>query len=190
VIQQKVNIISISWGTTDDVPSITAALNRAIENNILIFASASNDGANFDITFPARLRGVFCIGSADGKGHPSSFNPPKEGPEKYSALGEAVLGACPKNLSDQPGYDPETQTIRRDGTSTATAIAAGIAALFIDYTGERRRDSTDENIRKLFARMSKMTVKKDYRYLAPWSLFQGKDPYNEIKTIMENPLGN
>jgi hypothetical protein len=122
------------------------------------------------------------------------FNPPFEGEEKYSALGEAVLGACPKRLSDKPGYDPETQMIRLDGTSTATPIAAGIAAFIIDYTwqfmdGNGAHDY--ESMRKLFAAMSKATIRKDYRYLAPWTLFgAGKDPREDIKKIISTPLGS
>src|SRR5947207_3511847 len=99
----------------NDISTISTALNEALMAGILIFASASNTGANYPITFPARLHGIFCIGSADGLGAPSTFNPPFEGEEKYSTLGEAVLGACPENLSDQHGYDTETQTIRRNG---------------------------------------------------------------------------
>jgi hypothetical protein len=48
-------------------------------------------------------------------------------------LGEAVLGACPKALCNESGYNAEKQAIRRDGTSTAAPIAAGIAALLFDY---------------------------------------------------------
>jgi len=176
-----------------DIPPISTALNQALKAGILIFASASNTGANYPITFPARLTGIFCVGSADGLGAPSTFNPPFEGEEKYSALGEAVQGACLKSLSDQPGYDAETQTIRRNGTSTATPIAAGIAALFIDYTWQFMDENSAwsyEGIRKLFARMSKATVGKDYRYIVPWSLFEdGRDSQTDIKKILENPLG-
>lgn len=177
----------------EDVPSIATALNRALKEGILVFASASNRGANFPITFPARLQGIFCIGSADGLGAPSLFNPPFAGEEKYSALGEAVSGACPRALAYKLGCDPEHPTTRRDGTSTATLIAAGIAALFIDYTwqimdGDAARDY--ENMRKLFIRMSTATVEKDYRYLAPWSLFgAGRDSRTEIKSILTTPPG-
>lgn len=192
-IQKRVHIISISWGIKEDVPSISTALNEALKAGILIFASASNAGANYPVTFPARLHGVFCIGSADGFGHPSTFNPPFEGEEKYSALGEAVSGACPKQLSDQLGYDAGTQTIRRDGTSTATPIAAGIAALFIDYAWQFMDGNaawTYENIRKLFTRMSKATYGKDYRYLAPWSIFGAeRDPRTDIKNMLATPIG-
>ena len=195
-IKKKVHIISISWGIMDDIPIISTALNQALKAGILIFACASNYGAIFPITFPARLHGIFCIGSADGLGAPSTFNPPSEG-EKYSALGEAVPGACPKHLSDKEGYDAEAQTVRQDGTSTATPIAAAIAALFIDYSWQfmdQFMDGNDawtyENIRKLFTQMSKTTVGQNYRNLAPWSLFApGKDSRTNIKNIFAAPLG-
>src|SRR5215471_14118143 len=164
----------------EDIPSISTALDQALKSGILIFASASNTGANYPTTFPARLKGIFCIGSANGLGAQSDFNPPFEGEEKYSTLGEAVSGASLKSFSIKPGYDPITQRIRRDGTSTATPIAAGIAALLIEYTWQfmdRKRAHNYESKRKIFVAISKATIGKDYRYLAPWSLFgAGKDP--------------
>jgi Subtilase family len=160
---------------------------------VLVFASASNTGANFPITFPANLKGVFCIGSADGLGAQSTFSPPIKGDEKYSTPGEAILGACPKSHFNRSGYDPETQTIRRYGTSISTPIAAGIAALFIDYTWQFMDGQgawSYENIRKLFTRMSQLTTEKDYRYLAPWSLFETEEPpRNEIRNVLARPLG-
>ena len=166
---------------------------KATEHGVLIFAFASNIGANHPITFPARLHGVFCIGSADGLGTQSTFNPPFQGEEKYSALGEAVSAACPKNLSLKPGYDPSTGTIRRDGTSTATVVAAGTAALLIDYTRQfmdGKAAGTYESMRKLFIDMSKATVGKDYRYLAPWYFFgAGREPKAYIRNVLSIPAG-
>ena len=192
-IEKGVHIISISWGFREDVPSIASALNDALKAGILIFASASNTGANYPIAFPARLSGLFCIGASDGLGYPSSFNPPFAGEEKYSALGEAVLGDCPKTLCNESGYNREEQTIRRDGTSTAAPIAAGIAALFIDYTWQFMDGNGAwdyENMRKLFTWISKATIEKDYRYLAPWSLFGAfVDSRTEIDNILVSPVG-
>jgi tetratricopeptide (TPR) repeat protein len=189
----RVHIISISWGMRNHVPSIAKALGKAIEKGILVFACASNSGANDPITFPARLQGIFCIGSADGKGAQSIFNPPSEDEETYSALGEAVQGACPANLSQEPGYNATEGTIRRDGTSISTPIAAGIAALLIDYTWQfmdGKGAQTYENMRKLFIEMSKSTVRKDYRYLAPWNLFeQPNDPKSYISAVLSAPAG-
>lgn len=174
------DIISISWGLDDDIPEITEAVNKAYNKGIVILASASNRGANDLITFPVRLRNVFCIGASDGKGGISSFNPPFVGVEKYSALGEAVYGADVLTTSVSGTFDQRNPTThstftRRTGTSTATPIAAGIAAVFLDYT----RQFTDAvkgpdnfaRVRKLFIEMSKASVNLPYRYLVPWSLF-------------------
>jgi len=177
-----------------DIPSIASILNDALTSGILVFASASNVGANDRITFPARVHGVFCIGSADTYGNRSRFSPPFEGEEKYSALGEAVLAACPVNFSNEPGYDGSKQMIRRDGTSTATPIAAGIGALLIDLTrqimGKGKRADIYDNIRKLFIGISEATVGKDYRYLALSYIFGlGKDSKAEIKNMISVPAG-
>jgi hypothetical protein len=192
-IKKKVDMISISWGMNKEIPTISTALNEALKAGIVIFASASNAGANDPITFPARLEGIFCIGSANGVGGPSTFNPPSK-KEKYSVLGEAVSGAYPKHRADGlKGYDAEQQTIRQDGTSTATPIAAGIAALLIDYSWQlmgRKVAGTYENVRKLFKCMSKGTALQNYRYLVPWSLFEREiDSREYIKDILESSLG-
>src|SRR5271155_4301030 len=121
----------MSLGMRDNPLSLIEALNEARGQGITILASASNEGANDTISFPARLPSVICIGSADGKGRRSSFSPPFVGEEKYSALGEGVLGATPIRIGDEAGTEGYC---RRTGTSTAVAIAAGIAALLIDYT--------------------------------------------------------
>ena len=177
-----------------DIPSIASILNDALTSGILVFASASNVGANDRITFPARVHGVFCIGSADTYGNRSRFSPPFEGEEKYSALGEAVLAACPVNFSNKPGYNGSKQMIRRDGTSTATPIAAGIGALLIDLTrqimGKGKRADIYDNIRKLFIGISEATAGKDYRYLALSYIFgPGKDSKAEIKNMISVPAG-
>jgi subtilisin family serine protease len=178
----------------NDVPSIASVLNDALSTGVLVFASASNVGANDRITFPARLHGIFCIGSADTYGNRSRFSPPFEGEEKYSILGEAVAAACPMTLSKEQGYDRSNRTIQRDGTSTATPIAAGIAALLIDFTRQfmdkGKTADTYENMRRLFIGISEATVGKDYRYLAlPYVFGPGKDSKAYIKEIISVPAG-
>jgi hypothetical protein len=181
---KRVDIISISWGLNEDVPGVADALRRAKSMGVIVLASASNQGANHPITFPARLKNiVFCVGAADGKGNPSAFNPPFIGEEKYSALGEAVLGAVPGN-----------QYRRKDGTSTATPIAAGIAAVLIDFTRQfidmPKGPEIYETMRKLFIKMSEATVEQPCRYLAPWYLINpGEGSRKIIKSICEKPAG-
>ena len=178
-------------GIRDEPLSIVEALNETRRRGIIVFASASNEGANDIIAFPARLEKVFCIGSADGKGSRSSFSPPFMGEEKYSALGECVLGAEPVQIDD----DRETlHYSRRSGASTAVVVAAGIAAILIDYTRQfmehgRGADNWD-NLRKIFIAMSEATAEESYRYLSPKYLFgMSKDVKGLIKCILRRPAG-
>jgi subtilisin family serine protease len=177
-------------GIKDDPLSVVEALNEARKQGIIILASASNEGANHTISFPARLNNVFCIGSADGKGSRSSFSPPFIGEEKYSVLGEEVLGASPS----QEGEELARGYSRRSGTSTAVIIAAGIAALLIDYTRqfmERGKGADNwDNLRKIFIKMSEATAEESYRYLAPRYLFEtSKDVKAVIKSVLKRPAG-
>ena len=88
-----VDIISISWGINEESNPIREAIIKARQNNIIILASASNEGSNRPITFPANIGYpiVFCIGAADATGTRSNFSPPAKRMEKFSAIGEAVI---------------------------------------------------------------------------------------------------
>ena len=182
------DIISISFGFAVDVPAIANAIENAYVQGIIILASASNEGANERIAFPARLKNVFCIGAADGKGYDAGFNPPYVGMEKYSALGDSVSGADVQKT--KPTSSQHSTISRRSGTSTATPIAAGIAANFLEYTRQflkpGKGPENSARIKKLFLEMSKATVTLPYRFLVPWSLFKPNlDPSQTRESIRE-----
>jgi hypothetical protein len=126
---------------------------------------------------------VFCIGAANGLGKPCDFNSPKKGVEKYSVLGKGVLGASIQKTAT------DTTSARKDGTSAATAIAAGVAALFIEYGRQFDQDIRGfDNMQKLFLEMSKETEGCSYRYLAPWSLFPTGQLSFESEDLIEGVL--
>jgi hypothetical protein len=62
------------------------------------------------------------------------------------------------------------KTERKDGTSSATPIAAGVAALFIEYcrNNELGEAGSHLNMLKLFSDMS-LDDGQPYRYLRPWT---------------------
>ncbi|ESZ89782.1 lipid acyl hydrolase [Sclerotinia borealis F-4128] len=124
----KLDIISMSFGFKDENAELLKAINDT--HNTLIFAAASNYGANEDppIRFPARMKDrVICINAADGYGNPSECNPPNPKRENFSVLGEAV----PLDGELVTGSKPSVKY--GCGTSMETQIAAGVAALVLEF---------------------------------------------------------
>jgi hypothetical protein len=117
--------------------------------------------------------------------------------EKYATPGMAVRGASIKNLLRKPSFAniftfPRDETERKDGTSVAAPIAAGIAALFIEYTRSQKENEckdakSRENMLKLFSAMSKPYPSLDQTYyvLDPWILLHSEEKRSEIKSILD-----
>jgi len=104
-------------------------------------------------------------------------------------LGVAVSGAKVSRTSD----GNECLTELRNGTSTAAPVAAGIAALLIEYiSGKMNLDGAiHDNMRKLFLAMSAESEGQSNRYLAPWSIFEFEDEFRwreSIMKILKDPL--
>ncbi|KAK1967662.1 subtilisin-like protein [Colletotrichum sublineola] len=121
------DIISMSFGFQQNVPIIAAAIRKAIhERNgtLIFFAAASNSGGNSREMFPANLADVFSVRETNGLGAFSDTNPPVDldGPVVFGTLGKEVPSAW---LSSHDG------NVAKSGSSVATAVAAGIAALLM-----------------------------------------------------------
>jgi hypothetical protein len=114
-------------------------LQRAIEdarNKVSIFAAAGNcrTWENESVAYPARSTDVIRIYSFKGSGASSDFNPEKEPQTKQ------YLGCIGENLTD-----PTTKHIASPGTSIATAIAAGIGAIVLDFARFDDEESPDRD---------------------------------------------
>jgi Subtilase family len=115
-----------------------------------MFAAASNNRHNErnSIAYPARDDAhIICINSVDGRYKRSTFSP--EGRHllmNFSAIGEYVEAAWPLGLGGNQGLQR-----RMNGTSCATAIAAGIAALILEYAiqAESLEELRIENVEAL-----------------------------------------
>ena len=172
-------------------------IDRAIQHKILVFAAASNTGANSAAgpAFPASLERVFCINSANGVGRRSDFNPTDPGGWNiFTAPGEAVDSAWP--LHQNKGL------YKRDsGTSIATPIAAATAALVLDFAKQQLPSAeweTAVNFLKEFSGMCYafmlMANDKDdkgFRYIRPFVLFdasRGSHASGFVTSTMMNML--
>ena len=195
-MEKNVDIISMSFGYQVENYVIKNAIRDAFHRGIILFAAASNSGVNprFPVAFPANLRQVICIHSTDGDGNPSPRNPPATLDCSLAVLGEGVAAAWPSRLFTDRS---DLQRVA-SGSSVATAIAAGLAALVLEYAaqadaglakvqGWQRLRHCDE-MRKVFMNMAR--ERDNYQSVAPSSLFDyhGERMYERISGRISDVL--
>jgi len=186
-IENRVDIIVLASWFSEDFENVKNTLANARGQGIITLAGAGNHGPGHPITFPARLSdSVFCVAAADASGETVPTSNRSSGIEKYSAFEDFVLGAYRDSRDGRKTFGvPQHNTkVRLPGTqSLGLAVAAGIAALLLDYT-RTFWDVSDGYavMRKLFALISKSSASKSYRYLDINSFFnQGENCEELIK---------
>ncbi|KAJ4982642.1 hypothetical protein SVAN01_11866 [Stagonosporopsis vannaccii] len=124
-IEQQVDIISISAGFKSCPVALRNAVHAAYSSHRLIFAAASNWGNNDLVAFPARIRDqVICMFATDGLLRRTRYDPePRACADNFAILGEDVRVAGGARLGQ--------------GTSAATAVAAGFAARILDFARQK-----------------------------------------------------
>ncbi len=118
------HVISISAGVlrkSNEVdPYLLDAVRFCAEQNVLVVAAAGNDGEDY-LQIPSALPSVLAVGAMDDDGSPLSSS--NAGPAFHTGIlapGRAISGAIPGG-----------GTTRLSGTSFATAIVSGVAALLL-----------------------------------------------------------
>lgn len=134
----------MSFGFSKEMPVISRAIRKALmdrDDAILFFAAAANSGANEEEIFPANHESVISIRGTNSQGFFLDFNPPRSPDETvvYGTLGAEVPSAW---LRDHPGE------MYKSGTSVATPIAAGIAAIVLGYVAGKSRDTVNKLVEK------------------------------------------
>jgi tetratricopeptide (TPR) repeat protein len=189
-IEQQVDVISMSFGWNHEMAEVGEQIDLARAKGILLFAAASNDG---DFTprhgvYPASHHLVYCIYSCRGMGNSSEFNPRfTDDAAKFMFPGEdlAILESNNK---------PVTGSARQSGTSFATPIAAGIAAMILDLARLTLKDSGEverrlkkvEGMTTIFRAMSPGLRDGGYYHVQPWTLLGEPKPIESLHNPNES----
>ena len=135
------NIINFSGGELTDYGEAEDWLNRAVSlcqnNNVLLVAAAGNDGCEC-LHVPAALPTVLAAGAMGENGQPLDYSNWGENYQTQGilALGENILGA-----------EPGGGTTQLSGTSFATPVVSGVAALLMSLQLQREEKPDSQKVR-------------------------------------------
>jgi subtilisin family serine protease len=116
-VQHGAKVISLSIGDAVGSDKERAAIQRAIAADVVVVAAVGNKPEDHDVIYPAAYPGVLAVGAIDEAGKASSV----------SVTGDKVAIAAPG--TNLVGCDISNGYVNGTGTSGATAIVAGAAAL-------------------------------------------------------------
>ncbi|KAF3059759.1 putative intracellular serine protease protein [Daldinia childiae] len=202
-VRMQVHVISMSW--TIDPPKdektrneLESAIGEAVKKKILLFCSASDGGAKEDHSYPwiaARDR-IFRIGGAHASGRTD---------DEVGSTSQ-INFTFPGNDVILEGVGSNHEVKYRTGSSVATALAAGLAALILYcvqirilraskedaevYKSYFRQLTDHDQMVKVFRRSIGVTEESNYKYIAVWDTFEKpiklskeKDPERWIDLI-------
>jgi subtilisin family serine protease len=135
----NVRIISASWGSTQKSRALGDVIRKAYENDILFVAAAGNASTNNDRQphYPSSYDNVLSVAALDRKDQLASFS-------NYGVKSVAIAAPGAEILSTWL----DNQYEEKSGTSMATPVVAGVAALVL---AEHPRMSVADLKEKLLA---------------------------------------
>jgi subtilisin family serine protease len=128
-----VRVINMSLGGPGTSPALERALAAANDARLIAIAAAGNEGQNNDVTshlpsyLTTRLDNVVAVAATDRFNQLASFSNYGRLSVDVGAPGVGILGLTTRNTSAELGRSEGT--IIGNGTSQATALVSGIAAL-------------------------------------------------------------
>ncbi|MEL7655795.1 MAG: S8 family peptidase [Bacillota bacterium] len=147
-IEQKANIISMSLGGSEDIPKLHEAIQKAVNNNILVVCAAGNSGDGDDSTtefdYPGAYNEVISVGSIDLERRSSDFSNCNNEIDLV-APGEEILST----------YLNGTYATL-SGTSMATPHVSGALALITVLVSKSFERNLTED--ELYAQLIKRTI--------------------------------
>ncbi|MDQ0220456.1 major intracellular serine protease [Peribacillus cavernae] len=149
---EKVRIISMSLGGSDNNPSLHSAIKKAVQNNMIVVCAAGNEGdgnsQSNEYNYPGAYQEVVEVGSVNLLRRHSGFSNSNSELDLV-APGEQIVSAYPGN-----------QYATLSGTSMAVPHVSGALALLIEKYEKKRNLPLSEP--EIFKQLIKNTVPLGY----------------------------
>ncbi|MEU0302269.1 type VII secretion-associated serine protease mycosin [Streptomyces sp. NPDC006175] len=175
--QGRADVINISQDTADAVkptPLLEQAVDAALAKEIVVVASAGNDGlgGNIKKTYPASYEGVLSVGASDRNNERAAFS--QSGDVGVSAPGVDIVSTVPGG-----GHCSD------NGTSFSAPYVAGVAALI----KAKHKDWTQEQIVAQIEQTAERSIAgKDH--LVGWGVVDPVRALTEDDKPIEKPVAH
>ncbi|MEW5866058.1 MAG: S8 family peptidase [Bacillota bacterium] len=133
-VQQKVNIINMSFGTRESSKALTLAMEKAAAAGIIMVAAAGNEGRQDSVLYPGRDPNVMAVAATTPDDRIASF----------SSSGREVAISAPGE--DVPSTYKGSTYKTTSGTSMACPHVSGVAALILSAVPTLTRDEVRKAI--------------------------------------------
>ncbi|WP_037679507.1 type VII secretion-associated serine protease mycosin [Streptomyces griseus] len=174
-IQAKADVINISQDTSKAVkpaPTLEQAVDAALARNIVVVASAGNDGlgGNVKKTYPASYKGVLAVAASDRNNERAAFS------QSGDFVGVAAPGVDIISTVPKGGHCSD------NGTSFSAPYVAGVAALI----KAKHRDWTAREIVAQIEQTAERTIAGHDR-LVGWGVVDPVRALTEDDHPVESP---
>lgn len=140
------DIINLSAGMHSNNEELRKAVAYAVEKDVLIIASAGNDGTS-EVFYPGGYEGVLCVGSLNAEGEISEFSQQNPTVDLY-AIGENIAVV-----------NMDGTVVLRNGTSYSAAFVTGVAANLLSQTPELTIEELTEKIKSYVSESQETSMK-------------------------------
>jgi subtilisin family serine protease len=184
---QYASVISCSWGGVQN-PDLESAVNEVARDGrqgkgCLIYCATGNEYQP-KVAFPARYPGAFGVGASNDQGRRST----------YSNHGPGIECVAPSSDGDRSRQDITTTDVSKKnrgfklhsaytddfgGTSSATPLAAGVAALVLSVNPALTRDQARDILRSTAVKIDEARGK----YQRGYSLMYGYGRLNAAQAV-------
>ena len=189
------DIISCSWGTYMDSALYDAihdaALNGRVGKGCVILFAAGNDDAPIPVWDPSRHPDVICVVASNCKDQRASYSSYGSAASIASPsddMSKGLLGITTTDDTGINGYSPDNYCHADNdtgfgGTSSATPLAAGVAALCLSV----ETNLTRENVKALLQETADKIDTVNYPYANGWSQYLGYGRINADRAVLTAP---
>ncbi len=188
-VEQGAQIISLSLGSTQSDPAMETAINDAVAAGVTVIAAAGNCGSSSyasqgcdyqgQMLYPGRYNNAISVGATTANDERADFS--SWGPElDITAPGSGAI----RTPTWSAGNQTTSYTNSADGTSIATPIVAGVAALLLAEEPSATPAQIRQKLTNYSSRVAAMGCQKNGERYG----YGRVNAANSLNSTLSNPL--